>query len=219
MIWMLSQDKLKDERQEKQYGDFGTGQDIRNNLLWTGGSKGLRGVSKELWHLIAGSGKEAGLWILSLSSFTEIKRRNQNRTFLIYFPALKFCYLEMKERTISMHLQKRKKLQSEFSSRPKIWILETLSVILSFLEVIILSLWGPGSLDIRFKKPQASDATPGWKNEKHFIVLWADSTQDGISTHDYECARVCSQSIVFHLIHKCLLIVCSHFSSCSFNLN
>lgn len=52
---------LKDERQEKQYGDFGTGQDIRNNLLWAGGSKGLRGVSKELWHLIAGSGKEAGL--------------------------------------------------------------------------------------------------------------------------------------------------------------
>lgn len=61
MIWMLSQDKLKDERQEKQYGDFGTGQDIRKNLLWAGGSKGLGGVSKELWHLIAGSGKEVGL--------------------------------------------------------------------------------------------------------------------------------------------------------------
>lgn len=49
MIWMLSQDKLQDERQEKQYGDFGIGQDIRNNLLWAGGSKGLGGVALDCW--------------------------------------------------------------------------------------------------------------------------------------------------------------------------
>lgn len=67
MIWMLSQDKLKDKRQEKQYCDFGTGQDIRSNLLWADGSKGLGGVSKELWQLITGSGKEVGL--VNIKSF------------------------------------------------------------------------------------------------------------------------------------------------------
>lgn len=123
---MFSQDKFKDERQEKQYCDFGIGQDIRNDLRWAGGSKGLEGVSKELWTWLLVVAKKIGLV--------------NSKSFLIF------------------------------------------------------SLWGPGSLDIWFKEPQASDATPGWKSETPFIVLWADSTQGGIA-HGPKNVQECSQSI------------------------
>lgn len=71
--------------------------------------------------------------MLNMSSSTKIRREKPGREFLIYFPSLKFCYLEMKN-DFNVLTKEEGVTKSEFASRPEIGNLksEALSITISW---------------------------------------------------------------------------------------
>jgi hypothetical protein len=68
---------------------------------------------------------------LSLFSSTKIRRKKPGRELLIDFPAVKFCYLEMKNYFNAL-TKEEGATKSEFASRPKIGNPEALSITISW---------------------------------------------------------------------------------------
>lgn len=66
-----------------------------------------------------------------MSSSTKIRGEKSDREFLIYFPSLKFCYLEMKNYFNAL-TKEEGVTKSEFASRPEIGNLEVLSIAISW---------------------------------------------------------------------------------------
>lgn len=69
--------------------------------------------------------------MLNMSSSTKIRREKPGREFLIYFPSLKFCYLEMKNYFNAL-TKEEWVTKSEFASKPEIGNLEALSITISW---------------------------------------------------------------------------------------